>query len=244
MLIAIPSKGRAGKPGTQSFLKGRGVVFVPDLEVDAYRACGTENVVGVPDTVRGITATRNWILENTEERWVVFVDDDVERVAFVEMLSHECRHVKITPEQAEAEFYRLFEVCEDLGFRIWGPSTDAAPRSVYTYRPLIFHTYITASCMGIINGAMGEKSALRFDERFKVKEDYELCLRALEEDGGVLGARYFYWRNKHWRNAGGCNDYRSVAMEEEAIALLEAMYPRRILRKPNKESPHSIQLIF
>ena len=35
-----------------------------------------KNIVAVPKNVQGITATRNWILKNTKEKWVVFLDDD------------------------------------------------------------------------------------------------------------------------------------------------------------------------
>ena len=97
---------------------------------------------------------------------------------------------------------------------------------------------MTASCMGIINDGN-----IRFDERFKVKEDYELCLRCLVEDGGVVGARYLFWSNSHWKDDGGCKDYRTDEMERSAIDLLVEMYPGLIQQVTKGGSKYSIKLM-
>lgn len=244
MLIAIPSKGRPSGVKTQRYLGGRGVVFVPDLEVAAYQRCGVENVIGVPNDVRGITATRNWILDHTDERWVVFVDDDVQRVAWAEMLGESAKWRKLEADVVVREFEKLFEVTEDAGLRLWGASTDGELRSVYTYRPFIFQTYATASCMGLINGEQGGRPALRFDPSFPVKEDYEITLRAVREDGAIVGARFFCWRNEHWSTPGGCREYRTGEMEMAAIRRLQRMYPGQVAHKPTPSSPYTIALHF
>lgn len=246
MLIAIPSKGRPSGVKTQRYLGGRGVVFVPDLEVAAYQRCGVENVIGVPNDVRGITATRNWILDHTDERWVVFVDDDVVTVAWAELLGESAKWRKLDAETVVAEFVKLFEVTEQAGYRIWGASSDGALRSVYPYRPFIWNTYVTASCMGMLNGPqpITGKPPLRFDEEFITREDYELGLRAYHEDGGIVGARFFCWRNEHWSTPGGCRDYRSADLEMKMIRKLQRRYPGQVQHKPNAASPYSIAIHF
>jgi hypothetical protein len=87
-------------------------------------------------------------------------------------------------------------------------------------------------------------AGLRFDESFKVKEDYELCLRCIKEDGGVLAARYLYWENEHWGTEGGCKDYRTQAMEEEAIKMLMRRYKGMIRKITRGGSEYSIELEF
>lgn len=196
----------------------------------------------MPASVVGITRTRNWILDNTEEQRVVFVDDDVVKVGWIRLDEANGRHQDIDVEDTVAEFRKLFDVTEQLGLRVWGVDTHGALRAIYPYRPFIFRTYVTASCMGIFNRKVDGKEPLRFDETFPVKEDYELSLRAMHEDGGVLGARYFYWKNEHWKTEGGCNTYRSAVMEEKAIRDLRRKYPGRVLWRPNKASPYSIAL--
>ena len=83
MLIAIPSKNRAGQTTTNKILPNIGTFFVPESEVHQYHYI--KNVIGVPSSVQGITQTRNWILKNTDEKWVVFLDDDAKNVGYTEL---------------------------------------------------------------------------------------------------------------------------------------------------------------
>lgn len=238
MIVAIPSKGRAGDVRSQWAVPSA-TVFVPCLEIAAYEGAGAMNVIGVPDEVLGITATRNWILDwAKEDPWVVFIDDDLRTAGWIEMEETRSRRWPMDETDLLAEWVKLFEVMEAMKFRIWGVATISAPRAVYPYRPFIFQTYVTASCMGILN------RGLRFDESFPVKEDYEICLRCIQEDGGILGARYLYWENDHWRKAGGCREYRTGEMEEDVVRRLMEKYPGLIRRVRRGGSEWSVDLEF
>jgi len=237
MLIAIPSKGRAGKTKSDGYIDSA-VMFVPRLEADAYRRVSSCEVREVPDKVMGITATRNWILDNADDEWVVFLDDDLKAAGWVELHEESVTHQRIPAVEMIGEWVKLFDLAGQLGLKIWGLATQSAARSVYPWRPFLFHTYVTASCMGIVN------SDLRFDESFAVKEDYELCLRCIRDYGGVLGARYLYWENEHWTGKGGCTSYRTQSMEENATMRLMSMYPGLIRRVTRGGSRYSIELDF
>jgi hypothetical protein len=236
MLIAIPSKGRAGKAKTLAVLPNA-TLFVPSLEAESYRAAGAKNVVGVPDDVRGITRTRNWILDNVDDPHVVMIDDDVKACGYFKLYEHQAKQKKLNEQEWNNEFQKLFDVTEEMGYRIWGISTDGALRSVYPYKPFLWRSYITASCMGIINDG-----STRFDEDFPVKEDYELNLRCIQEDGGIVAARYFYWSNSHWHDDGGCKDYRTARMEKECIDRLVRKYPGMVRVTKRANSEHCIEL--
>lgn len=238
MLVAIPSKGRAGQTPSATLIASA-TLFVPDIEVADYRACGARQVVGVPGEVRGITKTRNWILDQADDRRVVFVDDDVRAQGWVELGDSRAVHRKLDESDWLAEWAKLFDVTEQLRLRAWGVATQGATRSVYPWKPLLFHTYVTASCMGLVNDGR-----TRFDESFPVKEDYELCLRLLKEDGAIVGARYLYWENEHWSTDGGCREYRTQRMEDDAIRRLIRMYPGLIRRVTRGGAGYSIELDF
>jgi hypothetical protein len=240
MLIAIPSKGRPSKVKSLKVLPSA-TVYVPANEGEAYRRANPETaIVEVPQAACGITATRNWILDATDDPWVVFVDDDLKSAGWIELGETAGRHVTVPSEAAWMdEFARAFALLEDVGLRIWGFDTAGARRSVYPYRPIVWHTYVTASCMGILNDGR-----TRFDPSFPIKEDYELCLRCLKEDGAVLGIRWVYWVNEHWTGAGGCKDYRSQEMERAAITRLIKMYPGMIRRVTRGGSTYAIELEF
>jgi glycosyltransferase involved in cell wall biosynthesis len=236
MLIAVPSKGRAGLTSTNKILPNA-TFFVPDSELHQYLGL-IKNVIGVPKEVRGITPTRNWILKNTDEKWVVFLDDDVVNAGWNKALERNMKKIKVDCELFwDEEFVRYFDICEQLGFKIWGVKTEDAPRSVYPYKPFLFKSYVTASCMGIIND--GE---YMFDERYKVKEDYEICLRHIRDKGGILAVRYLHWENDHWDKDGGCKDYRTIQVEKHCIKMLIRDYPGMVRSAKRKANQFTIEL--
>jgi hypothetical protein len=236
MLIAIPSKGRAGKTTSQKILPNA-TFFVPESEAHQYEGL-IKNIIPVPIDVRGITATRNWILKNTNDKRIVFIDDDVKNAGYTKLLKHKSKKIEIKNEVFWInEFEKLFDITEQMNYKIWGVKTEAAPRSVYPYKPFLFKTYITASCMGMINDGK-----YYFDENFKVKEDYEICLRHIKNEGGILGARYLHWENSHWGDEGGCKDYRTIGIERDAIKRLIKMYPGMIRKAKRKANEFTIQL--
>jgi len=237
MIVAVPSKGRAGRTATLGTLPGA-TVYIPAAEETAYRRAGVRNLVPVPDDVQGITRTRNWILDNSPAERVVFVDDDLKAAGWIRLYPFRAQHMKLSEAGWLRQFARNFDLAEELGLKLWGVATHSAPRAVYPYHPILFRTYITASCMGVF------RSGDRFDESFPVKEDYELCLRVIERDGGLLGIRYLYWENHHWGGAGGCKDYRTQAMEEDATRRLIQKYPRYIRKVERGGSVYSIELDF
>ena len=66
MLIAVPSKGRAGLTTTNKILPNS-TFFIPESEYHQYKGI-IKNIVSVPNEIQGITKTRNWILKKTNEK--------------------------------------------------------------------------------------------------------------------------------------------------------------------------------
>lgn len=239
MQFAVPSKGRAGSCRTQDVL-ATCVFYVPENEADAYRRCYKKNkIVSVPAEIKGITATRNWILDNTTDKRIVMVDDDVRNQGFVKLYASKVKHRKMNESGWIALCERLFDITEDMGWKVWGVSTQSAARSVYPFKPILTRSYITASFMGIVNDG-----TYIFDESFPVKEDYEIGLRHVRDYGGVLCFRGAYWENSHWGDEGGCKDYRTGTMETKCIKQLIKMYPGQIRRVTRGGSGYSIDLEF
>ena len=237
MLIAVPSKGRAGLTTTNKILPNMSTFFIPESEYHQYNGI-VKNIVCVPKDVRGITDTRNWILENTDEKWVVFLDDDAKNVGYNKLEDRKTKKIEIRDEGFwMEEFLKYFDLTEQLGFKIWGTRTESSPRGTYPYKPFLTRSYVTASCMGIVND--GE---YLFDPEFKVKEDYEICLRHIRDKGGILAVRYLHWENEHWTTNGGCKDYRTIDMERDAIKRLIKLYPSMISSAKRKANEFTIKL--
>jgi len=240
MHFAVPSKGRGAQmTPTRKILRGA-TYYVPENEVNDYKYSHGGLVVGVPIEVKGITATRNWILKNCGEYYVVMIDDDVKVAGYVDLQKYKPSHVKIKEESEWVEeCLKLAYVCEDIGYKIFGISTHSTPSGFYGYKPFMFQTYVLGSFIGHINDG-----TYYYDETFKVKEDYELCLRHIKERGGILGGRNLYWECEHWKTDGGCKDYRTQDMEKLAIKKLIQMYPGLIRKVSRKGSEFCIELEF
>ena len=83
MLIAVPSKSRASLTTTNKILPSA-TFYVPKSEIHQYQSL-IKNVVAVPNDIKGITPTRNWILKHTKEKYVVFNEFHVP-------LGYSCKH--------------------------------------------------------------------------------------------------------------------------------------------------------
>jgi hypothetical protein len=241
VIVAIPSAGRPLKVKSQKVIPSA-LVFVPEGEMRDYERGEVAHLVAVPAAVRGITKTRNWILEWAKERdetRVVMIDDDVKAQGWVELGFSRGRPLPLTEKKWLREWAVLFDLTEDLGFRIWGVATMNALRAVYPWKPFLERNYVTASCMGLRN-----ETGIRFDESYPVKEDYEITLRCIKEDGGVLAARHLFWANSHWNDEGGCRPYRTSEMEDEIIQRLLRAYPGMIRKVTRGGSDYSVHLDF
>ena len=237
MLIAIPSKGRAGKCKSYDLLQGNCTLFVPESEYHQYIVY-YKNVIPIPLVVSGITATRNWILKNTNDRWVVMLDDDVKYAGYNLLQKRNTKKINLTdPKIWIDEFKKLFSITEQFNYKIWGIRTESSPMGTHPYKPFLFKSYVTASCMGVINDG-----SYLFDENFKVKEDYEICLRHILNLGGIVAARYLFWENSHWVDEGGCKDYRTQEIEKDCILRLKKMYPSMISGVTKKNNKFTITL--
>jgi len=216
-------------------------MFVPQMEYELYNKIYPNDIVAVPNEIKGITATRNWILNNVDDHRVVFVDDDLKKCGYwINKETGGRRFEAITNEETIlSEFEKLFDVIEGLDWKIWGLKTESSKISQHDEKPFVFMTYITASCMGIVND-----KTIQFDEGYRVKEDYEIGLRHIEQFGGVLGARHFSWENEHWDKNGGCGDYRTDEIERDAINKLIKQYPKYVKSVVRKNSAYCIKLHF
>ena len=107
MIIAVPSKNRAGRTTSQKVLPDS-TFYVPESEVHQYEQF-IDTVVAVPMDVRGITPTRNWILKHCGEKDVVFIDDDVKTCGYTRYDERHSRKVEIRDEDFwMGEFSKFF----------------------------------------------------------------------------------------------------------------------------------------
>lgn len=233
--IAIPSKGRAGLMTSQEIFKSA-VIYVPENEVKQY--CIYKNkIVGIPIEVKGITATRNWILKNNDCN-IFFLDDDFEYGGYVERTDEKYKIKRVKEEIIYIrEIEKLFEISEQSNSKIFGLFTVGNNLTNYSYNPFLFNGVCLGSCMGIINDG-----SYYFDETFEVKEDYELTLRHFTERGITVRSNIIFMQHEHTQLRGGCRDSNRIEKEKTAVKKLITMYPNMIKEAKHRGTSFAIQL--
>lgn len=233
--IAIPSKGRAGLMTSQEIFKSA-VIYVPENEVKQY-SIYSNKIIGIPIEVKGITATRNWILKNNDCN-IFFLDDDFEHGGYIERTDEKYKVKRIKDESIYIrELEKLFEISEQSNSKIFGLFTVNNNLTNYSYNPFLFNGVCLGSCMGIIND-----SSYYFDETFEVKEDYELTLRHFTERGITVRSNIIFMQHEHTQLRGGCRDSNRIAKEKIAVKKLITMYPGMIKEAKHRGTSFAIQL--
>jgi hypothetical protein len=233
--IAIPSKGRSGLITSHEIFK-TGVIYVPENEVKQY-SIYKNKIVGIPIEVKGITATRNWILKNNDCN-IFFLDDDFEYGGYVERTDEKYKVKRVKEESIYIrEIQKLFEISEQSNSKIFGFFTVGNNLTNYSYNPFLFNGVCLGSCMGIINDG-----TYYFDETFEVKEDYELTLRHFTERGITVRSNILFMQHEHTQLRGGCRDSNRIAKEKEAVKKIITMYPGMIKEAKHRGTSFAIQL--
>lgn len=233
--IAIPSKNRAGLMTSHEIFKS-GVIYVPENEVRQY-SIYKNKVVGIPIEIKGITATRNWILKNNDCN-IFFLDDDFEYGGYVERTDEKYKVKRVKDENVYIkEIEKLFEVSEQSNSKIFGIFTVGNNLTNYAYNPFLFNGVCLGSCMGIINDG-----SYYFDETFEVKEDYEITLRHFTQRGITVRSNIIFMQHEHTQLRGGCRDSNRIAKEKTAVKKLITMYPGMIKEAKHRGTSFAIQL--
>jgi hypothetical protein len=233
--ICIPSKGRAGFI-TSHKIFSTAIIYVPESKIEQYKIYKNK-IIGVPNNVKGITETRNWILK-TNKKNVFFLDDDLLYGGYVERTDYKYKVIRVTDEFVFIdEISKLFDICSQVNSKILGLFTVGNNLTNYSYSPFLFNGICLGSCMGIINDG-----SYYFNEEFKVKEDYELTLRHLVERGLTVRSNILFMQHEHTQLKGGCRDSNRIDKEKEAIKKLVKMYPGMIKEAKHRGTNFAIQL--
>lgn len=236
MIIAIPSKGRAGMVTTLAMVKTAADVrvYVPEAERVAYaRAYDTTPIIPVPRGVVGITSTRNWMLDHIAKtdgagRDVLMLDDDA--IGFFKFEGGK-RGVGVDVSDrflAHAEI--MFELARDVGTNLWGFQVTNDGKTYREYSPFSFVSVIVGNCMGIIDDGQ------RFDERVRLKEDYDFSLQSLMRHRRVIRNNKYAFFVAHLETAGGCSTYRTREAEREAVEVLRRKWGEEIIKPHHRRT--------
>lgn len=196
--IVCPSKGRASNVLTKKLVEDL-ILVVPEKEVEAYKEHNPEcEVVAEPSHVRGITASRQFIIDTYPN--VFMIDDDI--MSIRKMYSEEGEEYQLyDPDEVRDVIQRCADVAYDIGAKMFGFANLRAPAHYVSHKPIGFTGYLNASYTGYLEG-----HDLAYDTSYPEGEDhYMCCLNVYKNRYMFIDHRYAFITQGNFSAEGGCN---------------------------------------
>lgn len=231
-MIYCPSYKRAHIAQSQHLFDADRFCFVVrEEEEHLYRKLGYRLLTIPKGTVKDISTTRNWILDNAECKHIVMVDDDISSMLFLYKRNRE----KLDAIQIDRFIVNMFNVSISMQIGIWGVNLIPDPIGYSINKPFSFHTPILGPfCGHIIDD-------IRYDPELSLKEDYDFYLQKINKYGIAIRANYISYQCDHLQKEGGCQTYRSIEEERRQQELLRKKWGSKIVRY-NERNPDSVNM--
>ena len=217
--IVCPSRGRAAKVLTKKLVKDL-IIVVPHNEVQEYKKYNPNcEIIGTPDHIKGITPTRQWILEKYKDEHLFMIDDDVNDVRrnFEDITDN----ISLKdPDTIREIILETAETASNLGTGLFGFSKIRNPVEYNPMNPLAMTGFVNNSFMGFVKG-----HKLSYDLRFSEGEDhYMSCLAVYTYRFVLIDNRWSFMTVDNFQAIGGCNGYRTVETMKENTLLLRKTF--------------------
>lgn len=209
-------------------------VYVDNKEYNDYISSNKgfeKNIISVPEGVQGnVSRIRNYILDmefGSGADAVCIIDDDLKGI-YRYNVDENTKYGYIKEKIEEKDFLSFLEkysnICEELGYKLWGVNCNSDALSYRHYTPF--------SLSSIILGPFSVhlKNDIRYDEKLPLKEDYDLALQHLNINRGILRLNGYFYDCKQSENKGGCATYRNMVREKEQFELLRKKWGSKIVK--------------
>lgn len=226
--IVCPSKGRSSNVMTIKHIPSLSLV-VPEGEVESYMSNYPDTeVIGTPRHIKGITPTRQWILENFGE--VFMIDDDVASVR---------KNYAFGDEPSTIDDHDVIldlingtaDIARQIGAKVFSFSKIRNPLEYNPFEPIVHTGYMNASFCGFLKG-----HRLEYDLNLSEGEDhYMSCLTIYKNRYCLIDNRYSFVTDGNFKAIGGCNDYRTRdSMIKNTLYLREKFGEAIVYKEPTK----------
>jgi glycosyltransferase involved in cell wall biosynthesis len=227
IIYAIPTFNRPQKQKTLEYLLSVGIkniiLFAQNCQEEYERRYG-DKVQVVRTKANSVASNRNAILDYVQGCDVVMMDDDIN---IVHKFDDEA-DTWIKPDASFEVFVQeAFVSAKQEGTEAWGIYPTNQPFYMRGVREKVDYAFLIGTVLGI------RSSARRFDEQFRIDEDFDFCARILLDGKKVV--RYNRWAaDAAHRTKGGCKE--DWSNEEQYAKLLASKYPQFVSFAPEKKS--------
>lgn len=227
MQLVIPSSGRANKQTTLRYMpkavQKRVSLVVQQGEREAYKRALPDfpgQILTLPEHITTISPTRQWIFENTTDRYMCIIDDDLRFY----VRGREDNPLYLRYLDGEDEFNQMFADMEN--FLINGGAhagISAREGNNRKPNPVYYNERMMRCCAYDLQTFQNE--GIRSD-RIPLKSDFDITLQLLRK-GYMNRVSYHYAQGQvGGSNAkGGCSRFRTMKLLETSAHDLEAYHP-------------------
>lgn len=222
--IVIPSMGRSSEVSTINAIDNP-IICVPESEKKDYEiSYPAYEIVGHPDSVKGLSLKRQWMYEHFGDLFMV--DDDLGGMYRLFLAPGE-EGSRLDPMEARAMIESTHQTAKELGAYLFGFSTCNDQRNYDPAIPFRLKGYCNGYGMGLISG-----SKLYFDGLAVVVEDYFVSLlNAFHHRYAFFDCRFGFSQKKTFKNRGGCSNYRNNKTERESTEFLKKCFGGAVVEK-------------
>lgn len=227
MIITIPSYKRAGKVTTLDFLgdafsKEEIIIGTQSKEdYDAYKTAYGDKATVIYKEGFCCSDNRNNLLEYCQEQGItetLQLDDDIRHVITM-------YRQKLMGKEFRTLMEQCFDICHKNDIVMFGGYCCENP---FMMSRTAKRNIIVGMLCAILD------TSVRFDKKFKIKHDYELSLRMMQQGRRVVRFNSFAAAASH-KSAGGCSEWwNSKDYQVEADWLVEA-YPNLVAHHSTKK---------
>lgn len=224
--ICCPSKGRADFVKTTALIPSIKLIVPGSEEEDYKRENPNTEVIGTPPEVRGITKTRQWILDNFEE--VFMIDDDVTKVQ--KNFENDSSQAFVTEVDKIVEIINeTVYITREIGAYVFSFSKTTNPLTYTGHEPFCHTGYMNASYCGFLKG-----HGLSYDLSMNEGEDHYIsCLNMYKHRYCLIDERYSFITDGNFKAKGGCNGQRTrESMIQNTMHLREIFGEAIICKEP------------
>jgi hypothetical protein len=230
--IVCPSMGRADDVLTNKIVKDL-IIVCPEDEVDKYKEYNDNEIIGHPKEVKGITATRQFIIETFEN--VFMLDDDV---LVMRKLYDETPYDTRDNEEIVNVINRTADTCRQIGAYYFGFSSYRQPKDFKSQKPFRFTGFVSGSNTGFLKG-----HNLKYDIGISDADDYYMsCMNVYKNRYMCIDMRYAFVTYENFNCKGGAAQYRnSNTMKEDTLYLRELFGEVIHMKKPTNSKKNIIE---
>jgi hypothetical protein len=223
-LIVSPSHARAGLVKVTRLIPDIPLCVPASQEAD-YRKSNPENELIVhPDTIVGLSAKRQWLLDRYGD--VFMLDDDVAVMNDLTRAPGESMRVT-DPQVIRDLIYRLFDQAAQMGAHLLGFANFANPAAAWPHHPFELTGFVPGRAIGVRAGGK-----LFFPDRVLITDDlYVSALNAHFHRYCLRDCRYVFMAPGTWKNEGGMNVHRSWQRMLENNQLMIDLFGEAIVKK-------------